>query len=211
MGKMLKAFKGSFVKHKRYIAYKYMQKDDNLIISFDKSIYLKVQKEIEAILGVKKKYSVDDAIFYFQTKYLAYRVTWEKAWWYEDYSNEYDFDKVTSRDADEMSPFDYSMNSKEKSIVLVVDTFFNQAIREKYPNIAKLEKLRGVNYENGKTHTCNPIIVIGYIKKNVINSMCLANSFCMSSYYRNMDNDIIDQEGVIPDIDYEFWFFHEHC
>ena len=197
MNDLLRPFNGEFIKHKHYIAYKDVLRN-GYVVNFDEQLYAKVGGEIESLLGKKSKYSVREAVLYFQTKYQAYRVPWEYAAWYEDASYDIIYDPMSERDPDSMNPFDYSKTSKEKNITLVIDTVFNKALREKYPDIEEFEQerlMRGEGWTEGEIPHCNGIIVIGYIKENKINSMFRGNNYT----------------NIIPEIDYEMWYFYNHC
>ncbi len=202
MNKELRPFSGEFIKHKNYTA------SENLLyngydIKFCDSLYKKVSREIKKVLGEKEKYSVKDAVFYFQKKYQAYRVPWEYAFWYEDASFDVLYDASGERSPDSMNPFDYSKTSGEQNITLVVDTVYNKNLRKKYPDIGNLEKeLSLINQCDREMH-CNPIIVIGFFKENIINSMCLCNNYYLNSDASNPRNNILD-------IDYEMWYFYKH-
>ena len=198
--KIIKPFSGEFIKHKHLVIYKHYLRY-GYVVNFDEQLYAKVGGEIEAVLGKKIKYSVREAVLYFQTKYQAYRVPWEYAAWYEDASYDIIYDPMSERDPDSMNPFDYSKTSKEKNITLVIDTVFNKALREKYPDIGKEEEIlrarragRKEKMFKGEPHY-NQIIVIGYIKEGKINSMFRANNY----------------ETIMSDIDYEMWYFYNHC
>ena len=132
-------FSGEFIKHKNYSAYSDLL-NNGYTVNFSDSLYKKVSKDITKLIGKKEKYSVTDAVCYFQTKYSAYRVPWEYAPWYEDPSFDIQFNAEVERSPDSMNPFDYSKLSGEKNITLVVDTVFNKTLRKKYPDIEKLEK-----------------------------------------------------------------------
>ena len=94
-------------------------------------------------------------------------------------------------------------NVGEQNITLVVDTVYNKNLRKKYPDIGNLEKeLSLINQCDREMH-CNPIIVIGFFKENIINSMCLCNNYYLNSDASNPRNNI-------SDIDYEMWYFYKH-
>ncbi len=194
--KEVKPFYGWFIKHKHYAAYKDVLRN-GYVVNFDEQLYAKVGGEIEAVLGKKSKYSVREAVLYFQTKYQAYRVPWEYAAWYEEAFLDYNYNNHSVWYPDEMNPFDYSETSKEKNITLVVDTVFNKSLRERYPEIKENESymLKKYGKANGENPRCNCIIVIGYIKEWKINSMFRAENIAC----------------IIKDIDYEMWYFYNHC
>lgn len=114
------------------------------------------------------------------------------------------FTANAERDPDSMNPFDYSKQSGENNITLVIDTVFNRSLRRKYHDIEKLEKERSLTSGGSKTPRCNPIIVIGFFQENTINSMCLCNNYCLMS-------DAYSPRSNISDIDYEMWYFYSHC
>ena len=103
----IKPFSGEFIKHKHLVVYKHYLRY-GYIVNFDEQLYSKISEEIQGILGKKSKYSVREAVFYFQTKYQAYRVPWEYAPWYEDACYDIIFDSMCERAPDSMNPFDYS-------------------------------------------------------------------------------------------------------
>lgn len=161
MKKEYRPFSGQFIKHKNYLAFKELK--EYYLVRFDENLYKKVTQEIYAVLGKREKYEVSDAVSYFQTKYLAFRVPWEYAGWYEEQSFDVKYDSLCEINSDTINPFDYSVNSKERNVTLVVDTIYNKTLRNKYPNIALLEQeIKNLNAPNGnKIFHSNPIIVIG--------------------------------------------------
>lgn len=209
MKQEVRLFNGDFNKKKKYISYKDSQKMGYNII-FDDQLYEKVSSEICSTLGAKRKYGIFDAMEYFQIKYLAYRIPWKYMLYYTEpkaYCCDYLRDDYISFHEsflapDETAPFNYE---EEKNITLVIDTYYNKLLREKYPTIMQLEAF----YENVQkkedisskdvivSRDTNPIIVIGTLDNYKINSMvCVSGSTNVLS--------------AIPDIDYEIWYFHEH-
>lgn len=193
-------FDGCFNRKKKYCAYKYSQKLGKQI-EFDEALYNKVSKEIVDILGDKKKYTIMDAVNFFKTKYQAFQIPWNYLLKYEDTSINYlDLSPAALGD-DEVRPFEYNRTDKEKNITLVIDTVYNTSLRERYPDILRTEVVRKKLAEEMPDvlvylHS-NPIIVIGTINGESINSM-----LC----YGGGAEYIIS----IPDIDYEMWFFYNH-
>ena len=203
MTKEIRPFSGEFIKDKGYVAYEDLQGVD-YAVEFSKKLYKKASRDVERILGKKTKYSVCDVVRFFQSKYQAYRVPWLYAMWYEESSLDIVFDEKSERHPDSMNPFDYSSSSGEKNITLVIDTVFNKKLRKKYSNIEKLEKQRAECEEvpSNEVPRCNLIIVIGYREKGIINSLCQCNNYCLMEDGR--------QQNIIPDIQYEMWYFYHH-
>lgn len=202
MNDEVKPFSGDFIRHKRFCAYKYLLRH-GYRVNFDVDLYSRVSSNIISVLGEKKRYTVNDAVFYFQTKYQAHRIPWEYSNRYIDTSECYPDFSPSCRGADSMTPFDYSGKSKERNVTLVVDTVFNTGLRESFCGIAEMEKQMQAVNKTQSVVRCNPIIVIGYIKANKINSM-----FYNCHFYLNHNTEYPTHS--IPDINYEMWYFYNH-
>ena len=107
-------------------------------MEFDEEIYKQVGNDIKSILGDKEKYSLQEAVRYFQTKYLAYRVPFKYAFYYQDPYLHKNYKLCRYSIGGE---FEYDTTSGEKNITLVVDTIYNKSLREKYPKIEQFEKV----------------------------------------------------------------------
>lgn len=149
---------------------------------------------------------------YFQIKYQAIRIPWDYAAWYEDCDNDILFNCYAEPSKDTLLPFDYSRESGERNITLVIDTAFNFRLRTKYPDIGKLEQQRLIRRmarerikikENIKIPRCNPIIAIGYNEDKTINSMLRYTNHWLIG-------DAENPRPIIFDIEYEMWYFYKH-
>lgn len=196
-------FNGGFIKSQNYTCYKDLL-ESGFKVNYDKLLYEKIADEIEKVLGKKKSYTVTDAVYYFQSKYQAMRIPWEYALWYEECDYDILFDGSCEPSKDSMRPFDYSKVTGEQNIALMVDTIFNNRLRNEYPDIEKLEQERKAREQNkNKLPRCNPIIVIGFYNSNMINSMCRYNNY-------HLIDDVENPRESISDIDYEMWYFYKH-
>ncbi len=162
------------------------------IKKYNKNYLEKAAADIKSIVGEKDKYTIFDAAEFFQTKYHAFQVPWDKMLQYLDGKVLTKFYDASCLFDDEMAPFDYTGNKAHKNVTLIIDLVHNRDLREKYPIIKQFEeerrelRLSGINVEI--VH--NDFIVIGTFDWNSIESM-----FTYSP---------------IDDIHYEMLYFYEH-
>lgn len=204
-------------------------RDHGLVgMEFDEELYKQVGTEIRSILGEKEKYTVQEVVRYFQTKYLAHRIPFEYLHNYFDTNFETEF---IPRGYGPENEFEYDPGSNEKNITLFIDTIYNEELKKRYPKLAEVREWQlGIMYDNikrwpeeleltkkyataemieqhklnhahykkqvdsGRVGYNNPIIIIGYIEENVINSMYLVNHGPIG----------------IDDIHYEMYYFYKH-
>lgn len=135
MKKYILSFRGEFIKHKNLAIYERYLKEaeedkEEFIDTFDKKKYKRIEEEIIKILG--------------KIKYMAQRIPYEYAWWYQDPSFEEKYVPwMPTVDPARIETFDYNPEtSQEKNITLVIDTVYNAELRNKYPTIQAYEKER---------------------------------------------------------------------
>ena len=64
--------------------YEYLIEECEQNIPFDRELYAKISAEIVKFLGKKEQYTVEEPVFYLQTKYLAYQVPYAYVHCYQD-------------------------------------------------------------------------------------------------------------------------------
>lgn len=187
-------FLGVFNKEKKYYAWDKNKKYETPYANeiFVEEIYRQVTKEIPSVLGHKEKYNMEEIVRYFRKKYQAYQIPFETRRAYVDTFN-YIKDYISDYTDDINIPFDYQ---KEKNVTLVIDTVWNTALREKYPNIVKTDEKLIEEMDKNPNFYCrheNTIFVLGTVDGEHLNSIY------------NWAG-----EWMIPELNYEFYYFFNH-
>ena len=196
-------------------------------MEFDEEIYKQVGNDIKSILGDKEKYSLQEAVRYFQTKYLAYRVPFEYAVYYRDPSLHVDFTPYFDYGVED--EFEYDTTSGEKNITLVVDTIYNKFIRERYPKIEQFEKVyyeREVKRYKGykkdlqqrkalSTNTSHLESIVEKFSKRISQGEIGHNNpiIIIGYFEENIINSmyVLNYAPIgIDDIHYEMYYFYKH-
>ena len=159
---------------------------------YNKKYLDKAAAEIISVVGEKEKYTVADAVTFYQTKYHAFQVPWKNVLQYLDGKIITTFYESSCFYDDEIAPFDYTGNKDHKNVTLIIDLINNKDLRDKYPIIEQLEnerrqwELQGENIDVAQ----NAFVVVGSFDGATIESM-----FTHSS---------------IEDINYEMLYFYLH-
>ncbi len=179
----------SFYKSKKFFAQKLLPKKEREKY-FDQKIYERCIADIKSIVGDKEKYTIFDAAEFFQTKYHAFQVPWDKMLQYLDGKILTKFYDSSCYNNDEVAPFDYRDNKAHKNVTLIIDLVHNRDLREKYPVIEKMEKMYKEALAEGVHMNRNEFITIGTFDWETIESMYTDTS--------------------IGDVYYEILYFYEH-
>ena len=195
-------FDGAFNKKKNYCS-----KDDWDNRIYKEENYLKAEKEIIEILGIKDKYDVFDACRYFIEKYYAVQIPARYAIAYRDTSEvafgifgEGMFTGSSTQyyDTDYVCTDDKSKDGEE-SIILLVDLYNNKMLHEKYPVVKQIydeliqQKKQWIQAGEHSYYQFNTLISISTFDRKTINSM-----------------NVIESVSPIEDINYEIWYFYNH-
>lgn len=188
-------FCGEFNKAENYFGWRDSGKFENIGSDkdFDKSLFDRVSKDIESILGKKKKYDIFEISRYFKIKYLAFRIQKNYFWYYKDTYTDFlpAFDNKP-----EMEALNESYNDSDKNITLVIDTVFNLSLRKQYPQIEYFDECNEKSMQNDSRYTCrheNPIFILGTKDGKHLNSI-----YTLSGDFE------------IEDLNYEFYYFYIH-
>ena len=150
----------------------------------------KAAADIKSIVGEKEKYTIFDAAEFFQTKYHAFQVPWDKMLQYLEGKIITTFYESSGLADDEMKPFDYAGNKAHKNVTLIIDLVHNRDLREKYPVIEQHEKKYKEELAKCVHIARNDYIVIGTFDWETIESMFT--------------------DCLIDDINYEMLYFYQH-
>lgn len=245
-GKYILAFRGEFIKHKKYTIYELNEfttpdeddEKDEWEVEFKEELYKQAEKTIIEILGKKEKYTVEDAARYFQRKYMAQRIPYEYAWWYQDPSYEENFVPWTPTvDPGRLEPFDYNPEtSQEKNITLVVDTIFNPEIRRRYPKIEEYEQsLKSIYVEDVERASIRTNEDFQDMDENLREIILQSRQSHLERKKKRLQNDELGHSNTIivigyieehvinsmhiecdsntaleEELHYEFWYFYNH-
>lgn len=157
------------------------------------SSYNQISSEIVSVLGLKKSYTIFEVVYYFKYKYSAYRIPYQYYLCYVD--TMFDDLNIYERQPINEMP-NLSFDPEEKNFTLVIDTVFNSALRERYPDIVKSDERNGKRLKEEKHYACrheNPIFILGTKDGESLNSVYLLSGDC-----------------EIEDLNHEFYFFYNH-
>ena len=159
---------------------------------YNKKYLDKAAAEVISILGEKDKYTVADAVKFYQTKYHAFQVPWKNMLQYLDGKIITTFYESSCFYDDEIAPFDYTGNKDHKNVTLIIDLINNKDLRDRYPIIGQLEnEYKEMQAQFGNViEYKNDFIVIGSFDGEMIESM-----FTYSQ---------------IDDVNYEMLYFYLH-
>ena len=181
----------SFYKSKKWLPYCYLPKKEREKY-YNADALEKAAADIKSIVGEKEKYTIFDAAEFYQTKYHAFQVPWDKMLQYLKGNVITKFYEASGLFDDEIKPFDYRDNKAHKNVTLIIDLVHNRDLREKYPVIEKMEKMYKEKCSEDEYLYIdkNDYIVIGTFDWETIESM-----FTYSP---------------IDDINYEMLYFYQH-
>jgi len=181
----------SFYKSKKFFMYERIPRKIREK-QYDQKAYERCIADIKSVVGDKEKYTIFDAAEFFQTKYHAFQVPWDKMLQYRKGKILTKFYDSSGLDDSEMIPFDYAGNKEHKNVTLIIDLVHNRDLREKYPEIVQVEKRKK------EEEAADPMLSIS------LNNFIVIGTFDWETIESMYTDTIID------DVYYEILYFYEH-